>query len=284
MDPTSRTSSPSGLLLNLQDHVVGVDGDGLRCSWIVPMLGDAQQRSYRLQITEDPSCADPLWDSGGVRSADSTGVLVQDVPLQASTPYWWRVQVDTSESGDWSVPATLHDGAVHDGPLRDRPEPVAGDPDLGRAHRRLGAAAHRDRPSGDADPCGLRGGRGSVAGGWSRRERPPRRAPARLQALGERPGHRLRKRAQPGRSPTAAHPPPHRRAAPGTQRPRGTRLGAGGPPVRRPPRRRARERDQNRARDVPGDLARAARERPAAGGAQHRGRLVPRTGRGLGPA
>jgi len=116
MDPTSRTSSPSGLLLNLQDHAVGVDGDGLRCSWIVPMLGDAQQRSYRLQIAEDPSCADPLWDSGRVRSADSTGVLVQDVPLQASTSYWWRVQVDTSESGDWSVPAPFTTAPCTTGP------------------------------------------------------------------------------------------------------------------------------------------------------------------------
>ncbi|MGP9843621.1 family 78 glycoside hydrolase catalytic domain [Brachybacterium sp. 107] len=113
---TSRTSSPSGLLLNLQDHAVGVDGDGLRCSWIVPMLGDALQRAYRVQIAEDPSCAEPLWDSGRVLSADSTGVLIHEVGLEASTPYWWRVQVDTSESGDWSLAAPFTTAPCTAGP------------------------------------------------------------------------------------------------------------------------------------------------------------------------
>lgn len=99
MDSTTR---PGGLLINLQEHAVGVDASALRCSWIVPMLGDAQQRRYRLQIADEPTCADPLWDSGSVLSAESAGVLIQDLPLQPSTPYWWRVQVDTSERGDWS--------------------------------------------------------------------------------------------------------------------------------------------------------------------------------------
>lgn len=114
--PSPLTTAPSGLLLNLQEHAVGVDGSALRCSWIVPMLGDAHQRSYRVQVGEDPSCGEPLWDSGRVLSADSTGVLIQDVPLQGSTPYWWRVQVDTSERGDWSLPAPFTTAPCTTGP------------------------------------------------------------------------------------------------------------------------------------------------------------------------
>ncbi|MGY5766054.1 alpha-L-rhamnosidase-related protein [Brachybacterium sp. DNPG3] len=114
---------PTGLLLDLQERAAGVDGAALRFSWIVPMLGDARQRTYRLQILADPAeIADPadsgadvadvadvagttVWDSGDVASDRSTGVLVEDVPLAPATPYWWRVRVETSQTGRWSEPA-----------------------------------------------------------------------------------------------------------------------------------------------------------------------------------
>lgn len=101
-DPTLR---PTGLLLDLQEHAVGARGDAARFSWIVPMLGDARQRSHRIQIAEDPACTQILWDSGTVEADDSTGVLYKGLPLHPSTPYWWRVRVTTSRAGDWSHPA-----------------------------------------------------------------------------------------------------------------------------------------------------------------------------------
>lgn len=104
---TDTSLTPTGLLLDLQDRAVGVRGDGARFSWIVPMLGDARQRSCRIQIAEDPACTQLLWDSGTVETADSTGVLCEDLPLRPSTPYWWRVRVTTSQPSDWSHPAPL---------------------------------------------------------------------------------------------------------------------------------------------------------------------------------
>ncbi|MFC5275913.1 family 78 glycoside hydrolase catalytic domain [Brachybacterium sacelli] len=98
---------PSGLLLNLQERASGVRGEAARFSWIVPMVGDALQRSYRLQIADAPAFDAPLWDSGVVLSAESTGVLVEGLPLGPSTPYWWRVQVSTTEPGDWSRPSSF---------------------------------------------------------------------------------------------------------------------------------------------------------------------------------
>ena len=101
---TDTSLRPTGLLLDLQEQAVGVRGDAVRFSWIVPMLGDARQRSHRIQIAEDADCAQILWDSGTALTADSTGVLYEDLPLRVSTPYWWRVRVTTSQESDWSDP------------------------------------------------------------------------------------------------------------------------------------------------------------------------------------
>ena len=101
---TDTSLRPTGLLLDLQEQAVGVRGDAVRFSWIVPMLGDGRQRSHRIQIAEDPACTQILWDSGTDRTADSTGVLHEGLPLRASTPYWWRVRVTTSLESDWSDP------------------------------------------------------------------------------------------------------------------------------------------------------------------------------------
>ncbi|WP_341854009.1 hypothetical protein [Brachybacterium sp. GPGPB12] len=61
-------------------------------------------RDHRIQIAEDPACTQILWDSGTDRTADSTSVLHEGLPLRASTPYWWRVRVTTSLESDWSDP------------------------------------------------------------------------------------------------------------------------------------------------------------------------------------
>ncbi len=102
---TDTSLRPTGLLLDLQEQAVGVRGDAVRFSWIVPMLGDARQRSHRIQIAEDPDCTQILWDPGTARTVDSTGVLHEGLALRASTPYWWRVRVTTSQESDWSHPA-----------------------------------------------------------------------------------------------------------------------------------------------------------------------------------
>ncbi|WP_193106653.1 family 78 glycoside hydrolase catalytic domain [Brachybacterium sp. FME24] len=107
------STRPTGLLLNLQERAAGVSRDAARFSWIVPMLGDARQRSSRLQIAASPSFDPPVWDSGTVASAESTGVLVEGLPLEPSTPYWWRVQVSTTVCGEWSVPAAFTSAPEH---------------------------------------------------------------------------------------------------------------------------------------------------------------------------
>ncbi|MEE1618507.1 family 78 glycoside hydrolase catalytic domain [Brachybacterium sp. J153] len=171
MDPDQR---PTGLLLDLQERAAGVDPAALRLSWIVPPLGDARQRSYRLQISEDPACAQILWDSGTVDSPDSTGVLVEDLPLAPSTPYWWRVWLATSETGDWSEPALFTTAPDR---WLARPIWAAGDPDWALLRREITlpdtpiCAAFLESvglspEGGPAGAAGPRGGRQHVAKMW----------------------------------------------------------------------------------------------------------------------
>lgn len=96
---------PTGLLVDLQQVPVGVDLREPRFTWIVPRLGDAMQVRYRVQVAATPrSFDDPVWDSGEVASSCSTAVRYAGPQLTASTPYWWRVRVDTSLPGAWAEP------------------------------------------------------------------------------------------------------------------------------------------------------------------------------------
>jgi len=93
-------------MVDLQHDPVGVDTVAPRLSWIVPAVGDGMQRVYRIQVAGSPTAFDrPVWDSGPVDSPASVAVGYRGPQLRPSTPYWWRVLVETSEPGDWSAPA-----------------------------------------------------------------------------------------------------------------------------------------------------------------------------------
>lgn len=102
------TIRPSGLMVDLQHDPVGVDTRAPRFSWIVPEIGDGMQQAYRIQLARSPASFDrPYWDSDRMLSASSVAVGYHGPELEPSTPYWWRVRVDTSEPADWSEPARL---------------------------------------------------------------------------------------------------------------------------------------------------------------------------------
>jgi glycine betaine/choline ABC-type transport system substrate-binding protein len=94
---------PEGLRVDLQHLPVGVPVRGARFSWTVPQLGDSMQRLHRIQVARTPrGFGGPLWDSGWVTSERSVAVPYEGPDLDPSTPYWWRVAVDTDAPGDWS--------------------------------------------------------------------------------------------------------------------------------------------------------------------------------------
>ncbi|UEJ84280.1 glycoside hydrolase family 78 protein [Brachybacterium halotolerans subsp. kimchii] len=94
---------PEELRVDLQHLPVGVPVRGARFSWVVPQLGDSMQRMHRIQVARSPrGFGSPLWDTGWVTSPRSVAVPYEGPDLDASTPYWWRVAVDTDAPGDWS--------------------------------------------------------------------------------------------------------------------------------------------------------------------------------------
>ncbi|WP_156254264.1 family 78 glycoside hydrolase catalytic domain [Pseudactinotalea terrae] len=105
MSSTAATR-PTALMADLQSVPVGVDVTQPRFSWVVPRLGDGMQVRFRIQVAGSPgSFRTPVWDSGEVASPSSTAVRYTGPRLAASTPYWWRVRVETSLPGDWAEPA-----------------------------------------------------------------------------------------------------------------------------------------------------------------------------------
>ncbi|UQN28212.1 family 78 glycoside hydrolase catalytic domain [Brachybacterium kimchii] len=94
---------PEELRVDLQHLPVGIPVRGARFSWVVPQLGDSMQRLHRIQVARSPrGFGSPLWDTGWVTSERSVAVPYEGPDLDASTPYWWRVAVDTDAPGDWS--------------------------------------------------------------------------------------------------------------------------------------------------------------------------------------
>lgn len=75
--------------------------------WLVP--GERPQRRYRILLGLSESALETgsglLWDSGLVRSGQSTAVPYGGAALQPSTEYWWKVGIVTGgHKCTWSAP------------------------------------------------------------------------------------------------------------------------------------------------------------------------------------
>ena len=75
--------------------------------WLVP--GERPQRRYRILLGLSESALETgsglLWDSGLVRSGQSTAVPYGGATLQPSTEYWWKVGIVTGgRKCTWSAP------------------------------------------------------------------------------------------------------------------------------------------------------------------------------------
>lgn len=103
-----RADAPGGLLCNLRDGPVVLDG-AARLAWTVPA---GMQRGYRLQLLRVAGGARTLWDGGWVSGDRSTGVELPEAARSLLGPdeaCLWRVQVEDRRGrrSGWSAPQLL---------------------------------------------------------------------------------------------------------------------------------------------------------------------------------
>lgn len=95
------------------DRPLGVDDPRPLLSW---RLARGMQRAYRIRVASSPSLLpEPdLWDSGWVRSGDSTGVAYEGKALRSRQRAVWQVRVrDTGgRVSDWSAPSSWEAGLL----------------------------------------------------------------------------------------------------------------------------------------------------------------------------
>ena len=108
--------SVSDLKCNNLNNPAGT-GEYPEFSWILKSDQRAQaQTAYQIIIGKDQSAIDKyagdIWDSGKIKSDNTTGITYSGKPLESGKKYFWRVQVwDASgKSGGWSKTANFITG------------------------------------------------------------------------------------------------------------------------------------------------------------------------------
>ncbi|MFB6296411.1 MAG: family 78 glycoside hydrolase catalytic domain [Halobacteriales archaeon] len=128
---------PTDLRTEFADRPLGVDPDtSPRFGWTLPAESTARQTAYRIQVIhdddsfdrdqDDDAGSDPLWDSGFVESARSSGVVCE-ADLDSRERYRWRVKVRTAGGAEsaWSDPSWFECGLA---PGDWTAEPIAAPP------------------------------------------------------------------------------------------------------------------------------------------------------------
>ena len=111
------TDSPSTLSISrlrceYLDNPLGIDVLEPRLTWLVTSNERAQrQTAYHILVASSQANLDAntgdLWDSGKVASSETALIPYGGAPLQARTPYWWKVRVwDANDAAStWSPSA-----------------------------------------------------------------------------------------------------------------------------------------------------------------------------------
>jgi alpha-L-rhamnosidase len=110
-------TAPTGLLTDLLPEPLGIENPNPRLSWIVNDP-DRQEHQSAYQILIGPcpeqlaSDQENVWDSGKVKSSDSSNVRYGGDPLEPDRIYYWKVRTWDKEdqSGPYSDPQRLVTG------------------------------------------------------------------------------------------------------------------------------------------------------------------------------
>ena len=101
----------SNLRSEFLQNPIGIDVENPSLSWEIDANArGVKQKGYQILVASslEKLNADEgdLWDSGLVRSAQSTNVLYEGVPLDSRTTCYWKVKTSTNRgTSDWSEPA-----------------------------------------------------------------------------------------------------------------------------------------------------------------------------------
>lgn len=139
------TLQPQHLRCEYLVDPIGIDVRAPRLSWKVvaasPGARNLRQTAYRVLVASDLETLQKdqgdLWDSGKVRSSDTTAIEYAGKPLASETLCWWKVKVwdQDDRPSEWSRPAKWSMGLLepgdwkakwigYDEPLNHRPEPI----------------------------------------------------------------------------------------------------------------------------------------------------------------
>lgn len=76
------------------NNPVGIDEASPTFSWILASEErGVTQQSYRITVATDKNMSNVVWDSGNIESEESTNVRAEGFTTQASTRYYWTVEV-----------------------------------------------------------------------------------------------------------------------------------------------------------------------------------------------
>lgn len=116
---SATAQAPSGLRVAGQSADALVDSARPVLSWVVNDTGRGEgQTAYQARFSDLPSdgtdSGEPVWDSGRVASAESTGVAYAGPALQADHTYAWRVRTWNREGvrSPWSQPERFDVGPM----------------------------------------------------------------------------------------------------------------------------------------------------------------------------
>lgn len=88
------------LRCSYRKNPVGLDERRPEFSWKIQSdQNGVMQTQYQVQVAEDESFADPLWDSGSVASDESAHVAYAGPELKSTTRYFWRVRIGAGAAG-----------------------------------------------------------------------------------------------------------------------------------------------------------------------------------------
>ena len=108
--------STDALTTEMAVNPLGVENPAPRLSWkIITDRNNVKQTSYHILVASSPelleSSVGDVWDSGVVKSDQSTYVEYAGAPLRPATRYWWKVNVMTNKGKcGWSGPAMFQTG------------------------------------------------------------------------------------------------------------------------------------------------------------------------------
>lgn len=120
---------------------LGIDATSPRLSWIITseQRGEKQQ-AYQILVASTPTLLSQdrgdLWDSGKVKSDDTTQIVYAGHPLQSRQSCFWKVRIwdRTNTPGAWSPAAQWHMGLLQSADWKAKwieavapPVPAAGD-------------------------------------------------------------------------------------------------------------------------------------------------------------